>query len=288
MDSMTIGVPAQLQLCHAALTHCANLSGARVLHIKGITLSPQLSAERPASTDSDVLVAPEDLPAYLRTLEENGWELYTHFKHGSVFQHAATYYHSVWGTVDVHRSFPGIDRDPAATFAALWHDREKVELGGWDCYRPSLNGQRLLLLVHAARDQMGKAVHDVRTCWEDLNDSERQQLRAFASSLGGEVALAAAIGQIETVREERGYRLWKAVSAGANPTEIWIARLQETRGFRNKARIFWQALHVNPDHLRIRLGRVPTEEDLRHERWDRWRRAARNIGGKVRSLSLRR
>ncbi|MGQ4538374.1 nucleotidyltransferase family protein [Dermabacteraceae bacterium P7074] len=229
-------------------------------------------------------MAPEDLPTYLKSLEANGWELYTHFEHGSVFQHAATYYHSVWGTVDVHRSFPGLDRNPAATFASLWRNREAIELGSWECYRPSLTGQRLLLLVHAARDQMGKAAHDIQTCWTDLSAAERDTLRDFTAELGGEVALAAAIGEIETMREHRSYRLWKAVSNRANPTEVWIARLLRAHGIKSKVRIIWQAMHVNPDHLRIRLGRIPTEEDMRHERWDRWHRTFRNVCAKAHAL----
>lgn len=281
-STITVPVAARLRLGHACLQHLADGAGARVLHIKGVALHPLLAAGRAASSDCDVLVRPADVPAYLAALVGAGWELITHFEHGSVFEHAATYYHPVWGTVDVHRTFPGIDRDPSAAFAELWDHRALGELGGHDCAVPDLRAQRLLLLVHATRDAMGRREHDLAVSWEQADDAERAAIDDLADRLGARVPLALITGRPERAAGEPHLRTWQAAFDGSSATDMWRARLQDARGLA-RLRLLLRAARLNPDHLALRLGHAPSAEERRSEWWDRWRRGWRGLRARSRA-----
>lgn len=288
MEPMTavsdVPVSVRLRLGHACLQHLADRaparhtdgSGARILHVKGVALHPLLAEGRGASSDCDVLVHPEDVAAFTRSLIAHGWELMTRFEHGSVFAHAATYYHRVWGTVDVHRSFPGLERDAAGAFDRMWETREIRELGGAACATPDLLAQRLLLLIHAARDAMGRAEGDRAAAWDRAPSHERDQLDALADELGATVPLALATGRPQRALGHPGEHTWTAVHAGADPTQVWRARVRDARG-RARLGVLLSALRVNPDHLALRLGHRPDAGELRTEWWARWGRAARSV-----------
>jgi hypothetical protein len=275
--SSPVQVPdrTRLRLAHGCLDHLARGAGVRILHLKGEALHPELAEGRAASTDCDVLVDPAQVSRYTRTLVETGWEQVTTFEHGSVFGHAATFHHRLWGTVDVHRAFPGLDRDAAATFERLWQGREHADLGGIACAVPGLTAQRLVLLVHAARDASGRARHDVRVAWTEVEASERAEIDALAAELDAMVPLALTTGRPELVEGGRGAHGWQAVHAGAAPSEVWRARLRDARGARERARLLIEALRVNRDHLGLRLGHAPSRRELRREWWARWGRLLR-------------
>lgn len=279
MERSTAQVPAptRLRLAHGVLELLAREAGAPILHVKGVALHPVLAAGRAPSTDCDVLVDPARVGPLVRALQEAGWEQLTSFRHGSVFTHAATFHHAVWGTVDVHRSFPGLEADAPAAFAELWQGRETVELGGVDCPVPALRPQRLLLLVHAARDATGHARHDVRVAWTEADPAEREQLEALARRLGAMVPLAIATGRPELARGLPGEHLWTALHERADAPGVRAARWRDARGVRERVRLVVEAAHVNPDHLALRLGHRPSRRELRREWWARLGRGARRL-----------
>ena len=281
-------VQTRLRLAHGCLEHLARGAGVRLLHVKGEALDPQLGANRYISSDCDVLVHPRDVSRYTRILIENGWERRTQFEHGSVFGHAATYYSPVWGTVDLHRCFPGLDRDPAATFEALWSAHTERLMGGVRCPVPSLTKQRLLLLVHAARDSSGRRHHDLQVSWNEVADEEHRRLDALADELGATVPLAIVTGRPERATGLPGERTWRAVHADLNPTEVWKARLSDARREPLRfARLLLSATRVNPDHLALRLGHPPSAEEMRHEWWRRCGRGRRRLLASLRRRSPR-
>lgn len=253
----------------------------RVLHVKGEALHPVLAKGRTPSSDCDVLVHPSGVVPYVAMLREHGWELRTGFERGSVFGHAATLYNPTWGTVDVHRHFPGLDRDGDATFELFWSRRRTRILGGAECQVPDLLCQRLLLLVHAARDGSGRAAHDVRVSWTEATEDERTQIDALADELGGRVPVALATGRQERATGLPHEFLWRAIHRGGSASEVWRARMKDAlhAGPGAVLHVAVEAAHINTDHLALRLGRPPTPEDLRKERWDRGRRALRAARG---------
>lgn len=266
-----------LRLGHGCLELLARDAGARILHIKGEAMDPGLREGRPQSTDCDVLVHPDDVGAFVQALSDAGWENLTRFEHGSVFGHAATYYSPVWGTVDVHRTFPGLDRDPLRTFETLWGARQEVELGGVACPVPDLRAQRLILLVHAARDAMGRRDHDVEAAWGSADPEERDRLDALALDLGATVPLALVTGRDDLAAGLPGEHVWRAVGGGATSAQIWRARISDARSPLARARLLLDAARINPDHLALRLGRTPTRRDRWHEWRVRWARGLRGL-----------
>lgn len=280
MDSTTVSVPTRvrLRLAHGVLEQIARDAGASILHVKGVALHPLLAEGRSGSSDCDVLVRPDRVTAMCRALESVGWNRVTSFEHGSVFTHAATFHHALWGTVDVHRAFPGLDRNAKRTFDLLWISREEVDLGGVPCPTPALLQQRLLLLVHAARDASAHGHHDVSVSWDQADAGVREDLDALADRLGATVPLAIATGRPERAEGLPGEHLWTALRDRGSALEVRRAMLRDARGPLAKGRLLLSALQVNPDHLALRLGRRPTRGELRQEWFARWGRVLTRRG----------
>lgn len=271
-----------LRISHALLDYLGAEVDVRVLHIKGVAIDPTLAEGRHGSTDCDVVIHPSNIDTYTRCLEANGWELRTTFEHGSVFNHAATYYHPVWGTVDVHRAFPGLDADPAYTFESWWHHSHTVELGGRTIHVLSLLDQRVLLLMHAARSSRSRKGHDYNVVWECATPAERAEVEARAVELGGKTPLmlvTSCEGQSrwESVRGSKDFHLWSAMSRDANPTEVWVAQLQDAPKWSDKVRVMWSAMHINRDHLAVHLDRTPTRSEMRRAWIERLGRGTRRV-----------
>ncbi len=278
---------SRLRITHALLDAIGHRAALRVLHIKGVTLDNDLAEGRHSSTDCDVIVHPRDVSTYLKALKEHGWDQRTGFEHGSVFGHAATLYHSVWGTVDVHRHFPGLDVDPAATFEAWWNDRRALEVGGAMIAVLSPLDQRALLLMHAARNTETHRSHDFHATWGNASASQREALEERVIALGGRTPLMILTDEGDgqrrnTVRDEPSFRLWEAMIRGANPTEVWSAQLMDAPTVGAKIGVLWKAMHVNRDHLAIRLGRMPTDADVRREWVNRLGRGGRRLARMLR------
>ncbi|CAM4013703.1 nucleotidyltransferase family protein [Helcobacillus massiliensis] len=292
MEELSTNAPVEprLRITHALLQDLADGCGADVLHIKGSAIHPELAEGRGVSSDCDVLVRPAHVAAYLAAMKATGWEMRTSFEQGSVFAHAATLYHPVWGTTDLHRSYPGLAAEAADVFTALWAQRDGMDLGGRTVQVPSRSDQALLLLMHAARSDGPKAEHDFDRTWTSATAQERAALEARAGELQGLAALLVLTDEGDGVRRERArsmqdFHLWDAVISGANPTEVWSARLQDARGVRGKLAVAWSAAHINRDHLALRLGHQPSDREVRQEWLDRLRRGGRRLLQMVRRRS---
>ena len=214
-----------VQFAHAAVQAIADEAGIAVLHIKGPVVDATLRATRLSepveegtsalrariSVDADVLVSPDHAPALLEAMKSHGWQLAWDFNEGSLFAHAATLTHPHLAHIDVHRWFPGIERDPSSAFALLASGARRIPLAEFPCLVPSDDAHRLILLLHAARslDAGGRA--DVAELWTAASPDEQAAVRAMAERLDATVALAAAIDELESVRHRRSYRLWSAL-----------------------------------------------------------------------------
>lgn len=213
------------QFAHAAVQAIADQAGITILHVKGPVVDATLLAARfdeplaedsPApmprqSVDADILVAPSDARALLEAMTRHGWELAWDFDEGSLFAHAATLTHPHLAHVDVHRWFPGIECDPETAFAILASGARRIPIAGFPCLVPSDDAHRLVLLLHAARSQGGGGRADVAELWTRATGEEQTSVRRLADRLDATVALAAAIGELESVRHRRSYRLWRTL-----------------------------------------------------------------------------
>ena len=256
----------RVRLGHAAAQHVADAVGARILHLKGYALAESLRWPGRVGTDVDVLVHPGDLKTYLAGLAAAGWACQTGFEWGSAFGHSSTLLHPDWGYLDVHRLFPGLGPDAARSFEALWAARTTSDLGGRPCTVPDLDGQALVLLLHAGRSEGSvKAEQDVARAWGAASAERRASIEALVGRLGAEVGFAAAVGGLERYSDRPEYRLWQVASQGGTRLEEWRARVAAAPTLRAKAAVVARAPLVNVEHLAATLGRRPTRAEIARE-----------------------
>lgn len=272
-------IAARVHLAHAVVQKLADDRGIDLLHLKGPAVMPGLRAEGRQSSDVDVLVRPSHLARLAEALESVGWEKRTDFATGSVFAHAANWWHDDWGWVDVHVHWPGVTIDAEQAFDVLARTSTTLPIAHRDCRVPDRTAQRLILVLHSARSG---GTSDVDHAWLAAEPDEQDDVRTLAAELDAEVALAAGIGELELHRHDPTYRLWKHFAEGGSRTDEWRARMAAATGLRAKARLATAALRVNQDHLRMELGRPPTRDELRERQRVRWRRAVDELAKRVR------
>lgn len=293
MTGGPVPVALRVHLAHATVQAVADACGAQLLHIKGPATDPSL---RPgsggvdeggaplhpprASTDADVLVRPDEVTRFVRALTEHGWRILASFRTGSAFEHAATLWHDELGFVDVHRHFPGIERDPWDAFDLMWRSRHSVEIAHRACSVPSVEHQRLLLLLHAARTG-GPTSPMAQALWAEAAEPVRQNVRQVAGLMHAEVALAAATGDLDDFAEHPSYALWRAYSTGDKVDRLteWRARLLAAPTLLARLGLLGRALLVNRDHLAMSLLREPTTAEVAAEYLHRIRRGASELWG---------
>jgi len=227
-----VPVPVRVHLAHAELQAVAGACGADILHIKGPALDPELRRrtpephgacpcavpnlfllERPASVDADVLVRPFHFPRLMAALRRDGWVQMTPLLDHGLVQHSTVWFHPELGQADLHYRFPGIQSQPEQAFDRLWQDRGAQEIAHQACTVPSVAAQRLILLLHAARDPGRRAV-DVTVAWDEADAAARADVRDLAEDVGAVVGLDAAIGRLEMHRGRPEYALWRLYTDG--------------------------------------------------------------------------
>ncbi len=256
----------RVMLGHAASQRLADLHHVDVLHIKGYALDPALRWEGRVGTDVDVVVRPEHLDRYLEALRTAGWRHAIGFEEGSPFGHAATLTHEHWGYLDLHRAYPGFTVSPSEAFEILWQERDLTDIAGFACPVPSVPGQILVLMLHAARSLAGgRADLDVDAAWTSASATLQEEVRDLVTRLGADVAFAAATGHLDDYRDRRDYALWKAVSGGSTRVEEWVARIKAAPSLAQRIHLVLKAPLVNVEHLTMLWGRRPTRVEIVRE-----------------------
>jgi hypothetical protein len=262
----------RLALGRAAVQTIADRVGADILHIKGNAVDASVRPIAQPGTDLDVLVRPADIPRFDRELRALEWTVYSTFAFGSPFEHAQTYAHEVWGFLDLHRSFPGIEREPTAAFDLLWQSRGVRDFAGVDCLVPEPTAQATILLLNCARTPRAS---DLTSLWTDAEPARRQAVTELVHNLDAEVAFAAATGELDRMRGRRTYALWSVVTNRGTRAAEWRARVRAAPTAAQALRVALRAPLVNVDALAHRLGREPTRSDIIKEFFLRPATAAR-------------
>lgn len=148
-----LNIDEAVLLGHALVARVADSLGIRAFFIKGPASVIQGLRPPKTSVDVDVFVAPADLELLLAGLHERGWQKRTADEDGRVFPvHSATLNHPSWPChIDVHFRFPGMERDPADAFEAMWANTEVLELAGQRVRVPSKALGVVILALHALR-----------------------------------------------------------------------------------------------------------------------------------------
>ena len=277
-----VPLPVRVELAHAAVQRLAEETGVDLLHIKGPAVHPDLRTTPSTGSDVDVLVRPDGVERLMAALRAHGWEVETTFSSGSAFEHAANLYHPSWGLLDVHRLYPGMERDPAHAFETLWRTRTSTDLAHVACPVPDRLGQSLVLLLHAARSPRAGSEHpDVAPNWTDRSPQERDGIRALAAETGATVALAAATGSLDEFAGTPEAALWEVFAHGGDRLDEWGARWRAARGPRAKASVAARSLMVNRYYLGQRIGHPPSRGEVVAEFFRRAGAAGRALTTRV-------
>lgn len=282
----TVPVALRVHLAHATLQAVADAVGADVLHIKGPAFDPDLRpAGRAASIDADVIVRPSHLRPYTAALRRHGWLEVTRLRSKGVLHHSTNWYHLQLGQADLHVRFPGIQREIEAAFDTLWQDRSTVKIAHYPCIVPDAAAQRLIVLLHAAREPQARQP-EIAVAWGEASEEQREGVRHLAQELDAEVALAAAIGGLDDFRDRREYALWRLYADGAI-LQVGVAKFVATlravpagsRGLvRAAIKDFWRVAVRRPRTLRTLAGRPPTRREI----LDAYTQLARRLAGDLR------
>jgi hypothetical protein len=106
----------------------------------------------------DVLADRAGFVALCSGLVASGWQRRnagSGLRHAAdlAFEHSAHFIHPEWPCdLDVHFSFPGFLAEETDVFEALWATRTTVEVAGRAVPSPSVQGQALVVVLHALRD----------------------------------------------------------------------------------------------------------------------------------------
>ncbi len=170
-------IAARVHLAHAVVQKLADDAGIDLLHLKGPAVlpgparrgAPLQRRRRPGASRATS-------PGWSPAVESVGFEQRTDFATGSVFAHAANWWHDDWGWVDVHVSWPGRHRRRRAGLRRPRpRPRRYAAIAHRDCPVPDRTAQRLILVLHSARSG-GTA--DVDHAWSGAEPHEQDAVRA--------------------------------------------------------------------------------------------------------------
>ena len=275
----SIPIEARVRLAHAVVQRVAETERIALLHLKGPALLPGLRPAGRLSSDADVLVDPDQVVALRAALTAQGWTLATSAERSSPFGHAENWFHPSWGMVDVHRSWPGTSVSPRATFDGLAEGSTFVDIGHVPCPVPDRVAQIFVLLLHGARSV---SPSDKALAWDAQDDATRAAVVALAHRLGAEVAMSAALGDLDSHSDSSDYDLWRFYRDGGSRLDEWRARFRAASGPGARMRLLVGALGVDRDYLAHKLGRPPTRRDLLAAQRVRAGHAARDLIGALR------
>jgi len=288
-ELLPIPLMLRTRLAHATLQAIADDCGADILHIKGAAVDASLlptrvdapadatAAERALprlSADADVLVRPAHLKRFLAALKQNGWIRKSRLYSGGAVEHSVDWWHPELGGVDVHVRFPGIRVAPERAFAELWFARTSIDIAHRACPAPSLDAQRLMLLLHAARNG-GPEHPDVDPCWTNAAPDERMRAIEMAAIFGADVPLAGATGRLDDYVDRPEYDLWRLLSQpNADVFDLWLAFVKAAPTPPERVRAILYALRVKADRVDLELGHSANAGEVLGVQASRLRRGA--------------
>lgn len=282
-----VSATARLHLLHGYMQLIAEANNVDILHLKGAAIHPELNRTPRGSVDVDVLVRPDHVDRFIEALHLGGWETVTGFEEGSAFGHAMNLRHRL-GLVDVHRNWPGFGIPAADAFDTLWQRRAQQVIAEIPCAVPSLQDQRLILLLHYGRSG-GQRTQDFQSVWGDAKEFEREQLRKLARTFDASMALGVAVGEAADYTSDPAYPLWRYFAAGeGRRLDEWQGRWRAAQGSRNKGKVIISFLMVNRGLLRADLGRAPTRKDYAQAYQTRIARAWAEVMPAIRQSARRR
>ena len=204
------------------------------------------------SADADILVRPAHLRRLETALNRYGWQRKTRLYSGGAVEHSVDWWHPELGSADVHIRFPGIQLSADLAFAEFWRERRSIHIAHRPCKVPSLDAQRLVLLLHAARNGGAQS----------------------PATLRAEVALAGATGHLDDYSDRPEYDLWRLLGLpDADVFDLWVAMVRAAPTTLARARAILYAVRIKAERVELGLERRATTIKVLRVQGSRLRRA---------------
>jgi hypothetical protein len=173
-------------------------AGISSILLKGPAVARWLYDERAVRSyvDTDLLLAPDDLPRAERILADLGFE---RDGLGAIPddwpRHAHTWLRADGANVDLHRTLVGVGVDSSELWNVLSAETETMRVGGVDADVLRPPGRALVVALHAAKDggRLAKVRHDLGHAVDRLSLDLWQETASLAARLQATPGLAAGL-----------------------------------------------------------------------------------------------
>lgn len=263
-----VGLVEATLLAKSLVAHLTQGASLRALAIKGVTAELQGVRPRKISTDTDVLVHPDDFDEVVALLGRRGWE----FRHrplepAVISPHSLSMLHQGWPCdIDVHRSYPGFLADPATVFEALWKRRTVINVAQTAVETTDRAGTILVLALHALRapyldanqlelDNLARRVQEMSEP-EDLDDLVCLAQQTGSIQTAGPFFERVGIRVPKSTIHNEAYKSWLAVTSDRNRTALWLLQLRRS-SWRHKPKVLWHAVFPSESELRSQHPGTP-------------------------------
>ena len=177
MPEASVELNEAVALAHALVSSVAKAEALRVIFVKGPGCALQgLRAAGTLSSDVDAWEDPTQRGQLAGHLVARGWLERPKSDLDNFYPvHSRTFYHPQWPCdIDVHSRFPGMDKEPALVFDALWSRRTTVTIAHQTVCVPDEEDHALILALHSLRTPWNQKGHREL---EYLLDQEQVSLR---------------------------------------------------------------------------------------------------------------
>ncbi len=235
-------------------------AGVRPLLMKGPLLAELYDGAARPYADTDLLVAPDAIPAAQLALGALGFfqaerdEDFPDPLAGHAWRRPGG------GVVDLHRTLPLVAARPAEVWDAVSQGARAISLGGEEVEAVGAETTALLAALHPLHHRMEelKPVRDLEAAVAGLPEEAWLAAARLAARLGADQALAAGLRLVPEGRplaDRLGLPTdltpqLALLAGGENPVALGIERLAGARGLRARARVLGRALWPRPTAMR--------------------------------------
>ncbi len=263
-----------IRLAYALAAKAAELTGVRVLAIKGIVASHHGLRTAHTPADIDVLIEPDGFTAFTRQLEGWGWRVRVgEFSDLPAPHHSLTYINDTWPCdIDAHHRFPGFLAAPERTFDALWERRQLATVAGRLIPIADWSGSVAIMSLHSIRSAgddpaQARDLNDLAALSSSWTLEQRRDLSDLARATGCVQSLGAIWERLDVPVDPTNEDIsvddlaeWQRKLDGRVPSiRVWLRYLGEgePRQILARARVMlW------PPEVMMRASRPIPEGDL--------------------------
>lgn len=291
LPPVRLDIAEYVALSHALVAHVCELAGLRTLFIKGPGAAYTGLRKSGPSSDTDVLLRPEEVDELILALHPRGWVERPHDTADDVFpQHSRTLYNPRWMTdIDIHTYFPGFEAPAGEVFELLWEHRTPMPIAGHEVSIPDKPSGAVILALHLLRSPWlpgtDRKLDDLAARCADVDPDT---LLGIATRGGGLAALRPFLEDrmgfdLKDLNVPAHSREWSLRTTGQTSAAIRLVELVDAP-WRRKPGMLLRALLPSREALAAKDLSIAADEDsLWRVRWRRLLRSIREFRSTLRS-----